>query len=140
MRSLKLLSAVVVLPVLLLFGCGDKDPTSPAPNPVGTWSFTLTFNYEGTDLAMICLNEVKSDKTYQMTGHITDGTTTVTVTNEQGTWNNNGTTVTFTPSSCMMYDNSTDQLEVVSCDGPSNFVLNGDNTQMTDGTITMVKQ
>lgn len=135
MRYSKLWFAVLVLPVFMLLGCGESNPTQPpAVTPVGTWTYTE--NSGGVVVGMT--NVVAANNTYTISGYMGAGAAMVVLMQESGAWSINSSTVTFTPSNCSELDTATMTLVPVACSGATICTISG-NT-MTDGTTTFTRQ
>lgn len=118
--------------------CGDTSPTQPVTySPVGTWQYTQNVDVDGILVVIVVTFTVAQNNTYQAISLLSDGSTTITDHQEQGTWSITDNRVTFIPSSCKDYDYALQSLLISSCPNTSVFIIN--STSMSDGTITMKK-
>jgi hypothetical protein len=131
MKSLYLL----FVSFLFVVGC-NNSPTEPvSTSPIGTWQYVETIDLNGVEVAMVVTFTVSTSNTYQAMAIVSDGGNTITLHQEQGTWSISNSSVTFTPSSCKDYDETSQLLVTSECSDNSIFIISA--TTMTDGSIIM---
>lgn len=133
---MKNLKSLLIL--LGLVSCSTPPTTPTTPGPIGTWTYTETFDNNGVPSMIEAVLNVFEGNTYSIVGLWTDGSNTITIATEAGIWSLNGAQFTCIPSTCKQYDFTTSALTPIECSKNTVYVINGDT--MTDGTNTLTKE